>query len=366
MRFVVLDTTAFYPYSATRPPALERLFVGGSRYELRLRVPEVVIREVTRHFSRGASPAYNRFKDGFMAARQAGMLPPELSDVELKRPNKAEVVAAFERNLREAIRRVHGKVLPLPEVDHEWVLRRIFGPLKPSKADEDSYRDILIWKSVVELAGAHQDEDVIFITNNTADFAEKGTTDLHEELKEDLRIQNIHPDSVIIMRTPDDYVQAHLAAGDELRNQLEKFATEDGPARDELKEVLRVGLEGAALDDVRMALPAEGEIDDRRVETVNDISDIAVSDIYDIGDDEYSMSLRVVADVDVYYTVTAPTGYDLEFAPRWDIDGVDAGAPFLMNTEPKDLALDIEITWQSNTREWGEVEVSSGHEVDCG
>jgi hypothetical protein len=101
----------------------------------------------------------------------------------------------------------------------------------------------------------------------------------------------------------------------------------------------------------------------KQVEAVNDIGGIAVVDIYDIGDDEYAMSLQVMADIDVYYTVSAPTGYDLEFAPHWDVDGIEAGAPFLMNTERKDLALDIEVTWDTKTKEWRDVDVRSGHEV---
>jgi hypothetical protein len=169
---VVLDTTAFYPWEVQRPPALERLFLGGRRYELRLCVPEVVIRETTRHFSRRVNPAYNSFKDGYRAAKAAGTLPPEL-DIDFKRPPKADVVSAYERSLRNDIGDADGRVLPVPEVDHDWVLGRIFGPLKPSKPGDDSYRDILIWKTVVALVSEDPTKDVIFITKNTTDFARR-------------------------------------------------------------------------------------------------------------------------------------------------------------------------------------------------
>jgi hypothetical protein len=363
VQLVVVDTTAFYPWEVQRPPALERLFLGGRRYELCLCVPEVVIRETTRHFSRKINPAYNSFKDEYRAAKAAGTLPPEL-DIDFKRPPKADVVSAYERSLRNDIGNADGRVLPVPGVDHEWVLSRIFGPLKPSKPDEDSYRDILIWKTVVALVSEDPTKDVIFITKNTTDFARKGSTELHPELRDDLLAQGLRPESVVIVRTPEDYVQANLAAGDELRAELERLTIESGGAHDELVATLVQGLDGLPLTNVRLQLPAEGGLDDIHVESVNAVENIALVDVYEVGDEELVATLKVRANVDVYYAVTAPTGHDLEYAPRWAVDGEEAGAPFLMNTEMRDLEFDVDIEWNADTKAWGEVSILSGRQPE--
>src|SRR3954454_1219162 len=108
MRHVVVDSTAFHPFRVRRPAALESLFAASTRREHRLCVPEVVVLEVTRHFGRGVNPAYNQFKKGLRAARDAGTLPPEF-EVAFSRPAKADLVAAFEQQLRADVRGARGE-----------------------------------------------------------------------------------------------------------------------------------------------------------------------------------------------------------------------------------------------------------------
>lgn len=362
MQTVVLDSTAFYPYTTQRTPQLERLFFAGQRGELRLCVPEVVVRETTRHFSRQINTAYRAFTDAYRAAKLAGTLPPEL-DLPFERPRKDEVVQAYDQSLRDDIRAAHGRILPVPEVEHEWVLSRIFGPLKPSKIDQDSYRDILIWKTVVALAAETPQSDVIFITKNTKDFA-TAEGNLHQDLIDDLVQQGLRPDSVQILPTPYDYVQSYLQPGDDLRAELHRLATQPGRVRDNLELMLAQGLEGNSLEEVDVRLPAEGYIADTHIESVTAIDDVTLVDLYEVGNDELICSFTVQAQVDVSYAVTAPTGHDLERAPRWAVDGEETGAPFLMNTETRDLELQVDVQWQPHEQEWGEVTLLSGHQLE--
>jgi hypothetical protein len=115
---------------------------------------------------------------------------------------------------------------------------------------------------------------------------------------------------------------------------------------------------------VRLQLPAEGDLDDIHVESVNAVENIALVDVYEVGDEELVATLKVRANVDVYYAVTAPTGHDLEYAPRWAVDGEEAGAPFLMNTEMRDLELDVDVEWNADTKAWGEVSILSGRQPE--
>lgn len=363
MRHVVVDSTTFHPFGARRPAALESLFAAGTRREHRLYVPEVVVLEVTRHFGRRVNPAYNQFKDGLRVARDAGTLPPEL-DVAFKRPVKAALVRAFEQQLLSDVRAARGEVLPVPDVDHAWVLSRIFGPLKPSKDEEDSYRDALIWKSVVALA-KRVEQPVVFITSNFTDFAAKGSSELHEHLKSDLIAEGLPEDAIVLFRGPADYHDEFLAAGEELRNLMQTLIDDEGGPRDSLRMLLANGLDGDRLGDVSISFDVEADIDELYVEAVNGIERIELDDVYDLGDDQYGLSLVVAVNLDVFYAVNHPTGRDVEMSPRWGIDGIEAGAPFLMNTEQKDLSLNVEVVWSAREEVWAEdIQVGYGSEIE--
>jgi hypothetical protein len=363
MRYVVVDSTAFHPYKPKRPAPLERLFVGSHEGELRLCVPEVVVREVTRHYSRAVGPVYRELRQAQHHARKVGVLPSDLTAL-ASLPDKTDLITQYEQSLRHDIGRRKGEVLPLPQVEHQWVLDRIFGPLKPSKQDEDSYRDNLIWKSVVELAANKKPADeIVFITNNSRDFGD-GSGGLHEHLRDDLVTSDLDPDAITLMGTPKEYVDLYFAQQDRLRAQLEERILQPGPVRDDLEETLADSLEGEPLPHMELQLPAEGDISDVRTESVNKIKEVEITDIYHLYDGEFVVGLTVKVDVDVSYTVAAPTGNDLEYAPRWGIDGIEADAPFLMNTEGRLLLLDFELAWDDSESSWRNVELLYGKRLE--
>jgi len=104
MRYVVVDSPAFYPYKAKRPAPLERLFAGSQQGDLRLCVPEVVVREVTRHYARAVGPVYRELRQAQHHAREVGVLPSDLNAL-ASLPDKTDLISQYEQSLRHDIGR---------------------------------------------------------------------------------------------------------------------------------------------------------------------------------------------------------------------------------------------------------------------
>ncbi len=101
------------------------------------------------------------------------------------------------------------KVLPLPEVPHQQILDRCLRGARPYGAGaKDSYRDTLIWYSILEAVKSDPDDQVLFVTQNHTDFAESREKQawLHPDLIVDLVDLGISPDSVSLAGSIDDIV----------------------------------------------------------------------------------------------------------------------------------------------------------------
>ena len=129
------------------------------------------------------------------------------SDGELER-----VVRIYRDNLVSLFRETGGEIYPYPKVSHEAVVQRAMHRRKPyGDGIKDSYRDTLIWHSLME---AIEDEDdvICLVTQNTDDFATlKGNSILlHEHLQEDLEQAGFDNRAVILIDSLGDIVESHV------------------------------------------------------------------------------------------------------------------------------------------------------------
>lgn len=83
-----------------------------------------------------------------------------------------------------------------PDDPHEQVVHRALQRKKPFKEDGSTgYRDYLVWRTVLNLAGTYQNEEIHFISKNVKDFSDpKDINRLHKDLLEDLEQHGISCD----------------------------------------------------------------------------------------------------------------------------------------------------------------------------
>jgi hypothetical protein len=146
-----------------------------------LLVPEVVVLELVKHYT----IQVKQFLRDDRAARKA--LERLTVEVTLSEPPESIDIYSerYERWLRALIER-HGRILPLPAVSHEQLLKDTLNERKPFSRGDGGYRDALIWHSLLETVKTSQ-EDVVLLSSNTKDFAEDSTSVLASDLQADLR-----------------------------------------------------------------------------------------------------------------------------------------------------------------------------------
>lgn len=173
-------------------------------------------------------------------------------------------------------------VLPMPSVDHIELVRRAVNRVRPFNEAGAGYRDALIWEVVCIQAAQHP---VIFVTNNTRDFAEEGR--LASDLEQDLVARNLDADIVTLATSLLDVVRAHAPEATDARRVAEQFLS-SANSRRQLEEELAAAFaqyEGIPYP----ALPGElaDLLDDPIVQAVWNLEDVVVTDVKPDGDSSY-------------------------------------------------------------------------------
>lgn len=182
---VVLDTTAVRPDLLFTRESHKRLISLSAHNAIRLYIPEVVLREMCRHYDRDTLSPTKAFIDGLAGLRRLGVMLPDIPDPASIREAVDSIAARYASSLREYLDEHSVKILPLPTVSHEKLLVDDLANKKPWKEGK-GYRDALIWHTLLDLLSRTQEADqIIFVTANTSDFADSSKNQLANTLREE-------------------------------------------------------------------------------------------------------------------------------------------------------------------------------------
>ena len=156
---------------------LQALFAAQRGLDVRLAVPEVVLRECLNAIGEEATAcAAKADKELHAYARWTGV------DVSgLRATRLAADVGAARTRLEHGLRDEGVRILPIPDIGHGDLVARDLARTKPFDAGR-GYRDALIWETVLALA-AEEPVPVVFVTANRQDF---GDGQLHPHLSQDV------------------------------------------------------------------------------------------------------------------------------------------------------------------------------------
>ncbi|WP_406504074.1 PIN domain-containing protein [Streptomyces sp. NBC_01602] len=174
----LLDTTAFVADPLCSGTAWRVLAHAASTWNVRLVVPEVVIREAVAGYRRRTAEALvglQRQKD-----KNGGALG--ISAIYDKARADIETAALrYPEDLQELLREIGAQILAPPAVGHLELVERSTQRKKPCDGNGNGYRDTLNWISVLETAKGSS-EDVVWISDNSKDFGREDGEGLHDDL----------------------------------------------------------------------------------------------------------------------------------------------------------------------------------------
>jgi hypothetical protein len=184
---VLLDTTVFGADPVGAGDAWQVLALAAPTWGIRVAVTEVVVAEAVANYQRDIVDVRAAL-EGWAKKKRVGALG--LSDAF----NAAERVlsagvADYANRLQETLKASGVEVLPIADIPHMELVTRATTRRRPCDDKGDGYRDSLNWLTLLALARAEPEEQIIWVSDNTRDFGSESEGDdsvLHPDLIDDL------------------------------------------------------------------------------------------------------------------------------------------------------------------------------------
>lgn len=194
---VIVDTTELYRTPLLDAAGWKELLARSRRGEVRLCVPEVVLREASRHYRERIGGDLMQAQKALAKLRDLGFA--ETPDLQATEPQVTSLAEAYRPQLERLLSQASAYVLPLPSVSHEELLDRDLEIRKPFRQSGKGYRDALIWEAILEYADTCHDESTFyFVTSNTSDYCDSGESKLARVLQHEFEARS---PNVSIVRT---------------------------------------------------------------------------------------------------------------------------------------------------------------------
>ena len=147
------------------------------------------------------------------------------STVETQDVNLEKQIETYRTSLEDRLKNLRAMNIDYDDIPHENIVQRILGKKKPFGKKDKGYKDALIWESILKILN-YEGDFVIFITYNSADFANKEQTKLHPDLISDLEDKGFDAEAVVISNGMSDFtskcVEPKLQFMIEIKERLEK------------------------------------------------------------------------------------------------------------------------------------------------
>lgn len=217
----MLDTTAIVGDYRLRSPAAVGLLERAAQGQLRIVVPEIVIREAVGRYRRDLDDlARHSAKQHTLAHRLGVTIEPAEIDTDA-------CADAYERDLRATLHQAGARTPPPSDVPHLDLVDRAIARQAPFRENGTGYRDALIWDTVRTEAAS---SDVAFVTDNHTDFAEsdEAVSLVAQTLRADLWRMGEKNDRVVVLRTPRAAIEYLFTRNEALLARLQSSPPIDG------------------------------------------------------------------------------------------------------------------------------------------
>ncbi|MFI7279900.1 PIN domain-containing protein [Micromonospora chersina] len=183
----MLDTTAITSDPFCSSTAWRVLAHASGRWGVKLATTMVVIAEAVANYGRETTHSVESLEKWIEKFGRLGLRDVGASAVS----QVADIAASYEDDLGEILQALNVEVLEPQQISHVEVVRRAADRKKPCDSHGNGYRDTLNWLMVLELAESRADEEIIWVTANSNDFADEKKKLLHPDLLSELEEKNL-------------------------------------------------------------------------------------------------------------------------------------------------------------------------------
>jgi hypothetical protein len=180
---IVLDTNIIRQDWRLQSEAFNRMLDFSVKTCTPVVLPEIVMMEIGRLYEAEVKKSFSNFESAFGELQR---LTRGNSIHRLSNPDFTSIRLEYQIYLRKELHRFHLIEIPSKADGLPDVLLRWREGIKPFKAGKDSFRDSVIWLSVLDLAKHDRRDTVCFISGNIHDFAGNEGDNLHSDLQNEV------------------------------------------------------------------------------------------------------------------------------------------------------------------------------------
>lgn len=343
---IVLDSTTFIADLRLQGTMFRVLRDAVAKAGYTLHVPAVVVEEVKNKYRERLTKAVDELASKYEDLERLGVpdKPPDFGGAWFDAQ-----CALYDDHLKRWLRDRQAELLPVPDIAHESLIHRALSRRRPFSDKGTGYRDALIWESVLRLAAA-QDDEILFVSGNTHDFA-MAEGGLHEDLKGDLLERGLSEERVRLVVGLDALVNAFIKPDlqrlDEIREALRGSAYEPLDIAAALTEIIPSLVSGRELRGRDLGLP--DDVEEGTVISAYDVEEIDVTDVLQLPDGELFIQVDATVTCEVEYSTHVVERVRL--GSNYGIDEYDTFKRRVKETSEKELQVALQMTFDPTTRE---------------
>ena len=215
MLLIVPDSNNLYTDPFLERPRIMTILAAESKGNVRLAVPAIVLDELQNQ----VQDRLNGIVSDVEKARRKlaelhGLYGYDSYGIDLSVTSEQRDAVIARLNQRREDLNAEGRILSYPSISSEDLSRRSIQSRSPFDSKDRGLRDTIIWLSVVEFLlqqAPETDLQILFVSDDAA-FWNDSKQELHNDLKEDLRLKGLSEDSVIIRKNLNEVTSDFIAS----------------------------------------------------------------------------------------------------------------------------------------------------------
>lgn len=235
MKHIIIDTNVVHLDYQLTGVRITGLCSSCERLNHRVFIPEVVIDEMVKQYRDEVNECTEQINNALNKLKKRNV------QIQLQSIDSALITSGYERKLRDRINILGIHVIPYPKTTHKEMVARELNRRKPFKDSTKGYRDSLIWESIKEYCKqVPKRDDIVFLTENSDDFASKDKKTFHPDLIEDCVNAGIDQDHIQLVTGVYKYVENEIIGRfEELQELFQELCGQNGVGDIDVRQEIR-------------------------------------------------------------------------------------------------------------------------------
>lgn len=176
---IIIDSNVFKRDLKLKDKNFEILNDYLSKTQSKVILPKIVLEEIKNLYKKTLKDNFNTYATSVAKLLSTLISPEEYSKLSIDVDIEATKYVEY---INEKLNITSHNIIDYKNEYLPELVRRAINRVKPLGEDGQQFRDGLLWLTILDYASTTENKELIFISTNSNDFAEKNSTNLHKDL----------------------------------------------------------------------------------------------------------------------------------------------------------------------------------------